>query len=628
LVDSFSNILKKNFTWKNFFLLIVILLLLPEHIINLQPIGIDASWEIGLNIAFKNGLTFGRDIIFTYGPLGFLSTHNSSEITHGNLWILLFDLVLLGLIVYLINRSTKGNNSLVVYGLIYIAVYNLTYAQSTWRLLIIVLYFIIRGIKEYDIFSQVVITLLLVLQFFIKPSAAIFFIVIFIVSSLYLTICGKRWAWLFPVALVMMIFILSFPLKVDLKGYIVTTFDFSRTYSEAMSRMAVRGLKYTMSMFSALNNIISFLIIALISIIKKKKTETILMSGIVGLYIFFFFKQGYVRLDSSHLLAFWSIALSMFLIYFQFETDLKNRLTKYLFIWIIIVTIASFSFFSKFEEGKYPLPLPVGYLTELFSKSYILDYHKAGVKSYEMPETVFNKIKQGTVDVIPYDICSVYFNGLNYKPRPVIQSYAASSDISNRYNSDFFKRKDSPRYIIFENGSLDNRYPFWDESQTKNTLLSEYIAEDSLFIWKEKMDTSFLLTKREQPLHLTSRQITDTLIEINSKYIIPEKDNLLIMSADIKYNMTGKLKNILYRPSFINIRLFYADGGSGIYRLILPELKHGVIINKKLISTLDSYSLFRSLGKRNENITGFTIIPEKNDYQSQFRIKITEYSYN
>ncbi len=628
MTNSFLNILKFFFTWKNFFLLIVILLLLPEHIINLQPIGIDASWETGLNIAVKNGLTFGRDIIFTYGPLGFLSTHNSPEITYGNLWIFLFDLVLLGLIVYIINRSIKGNYSLVVYGLIYIAVYNLTYAQSTWRLLLIVLYFIIRGIKEYDIFSQVVITLLLVLQFFIKPSAAIYFIVIFIVTSLYLTICGKRWAWLFPVALAMLIFILSFPLKVDLKGYIVSTFDFSRTYSEAMSRMAVRGLKYTLSIFSALNIIFSFMIIALVLIIKNKKAETILISGIAGLYIFFFFKQGYVRLDSSHLLAFWSIALSMLLIYFQFETDLKNRLTRYLFIWIIIVTTASFSFFSKFEEGKYPVPLPVGYLTELFAKSYIQDYYNAGAKSYEMPETVFNKIKQSTVDVIPYDICSVYFNGLNYKPRPVIQSYAASSDLSNRYNSDFFKRKDSPRYIIFGNGSIDGRYPFWDESQTKNTLLSEYAVADSLFAWKEKRDTSFLLEKREQPLQLTKYQISDTLIGINNKIVIKKSDNLLVMSADIKYNTTGRLKNIIYRPSFINIRLFYENGGSGIYRLILPELKHGVIINKKIISPLDSYTLFRFLGKNNENITGFTIIPEKNDYQSQFRIKITEYFYN
>ena len=628
MASTFLNILKRNITWKNFFLLIIILLLLPEHIINLQPPGIDASWELGLNIAVKNGLTFGRDIIFTYGPLGFLSTHNSPEIYLANLWIFLFDLLLLGLIVNIVNRSIKEHYSLVVYGLIYIAAYNLIYAQSTYRLLIIVLFFIIKGIKDYDVFSQIVVALLLVLQFFIKPSASIFFIVIFTVTSLYLTFYGKRWAWIFPILTAILILMLSFPLKVDLKGYIISTFDFSGTYSEAMSRMAVKGLKYALSIFSALNIIFAFLIISLIMIIKKKKPETILISGIVGLYIFFFFKQGYVRLDSSHLLAFWSIAMSLFLIYFWFEGDLTNRVIKYIFIWSIVVITASFSFFSKFEEGRYPLPLPVGYLSEVFSKNLTKDYFNGGALAYKMPETVYKKIGLRTVDVIPYDICSVYFNRLNYKPRPVIQSYAASSDLSNRYNSDFFLRKNSPQYIIFGNGSIDNRYPFWDESQTKNTLLSEYYAMDSLFVWKEKRDTSFLLRKREDPLHVTSRKISDTLIGINKQYIIPKDDNLLIMSAEIKYNMTGKLKNIIFRPSFINIRIFYEDGGSGVYRLILPELKHGVIINKRIISPLDAYTLFRYQGRKNEKITGFVIFPEKNDYQSEFRIKLTEYSFN
>jgi hypothetical protein len=33
--------------------------------------GTDRSWQIGLALAFSRGLVFGRDIIFTYGPLGF-----------------------------------------------------------------------------------------------------------------------------------------------------------------------------------------------------------------------------------------------------------------------------------------------------------------------------------------------------------------------------------------------------------------------------------------------------------------------------------------------------------------------------------------------------------------------------
>ncbi|HEY6237242.1 MAG TPA: hypothetical protein VIW69_19220, partial [Candidatus Elarobacter sp.] len=34
-------------------------------------LGLDESWRIGLTLATKLGLSFGRDIVFTFGPLGF-----------------------------------------------------------------------------------------------------------------------------------------------------------------------------------------------------------------------------------------------------------------------------------------------------------------------------------------------------------------------------------------------------------------------------------------------------------------------------------------------------------------------------------------------------------------------------
>src|SRR5262249_18836563 len=33
---------------------------------------LDWSWQIGLHLAYAQGLDYGRDIVFTYGPLGFL----------------------------------------------------------------------------------------------------------------------------------------------------------------------------------------------------------------------------------------------------------------------------------------------------------------------------------------------------------------------------------------------------------------------------------------------------------------------------------------------------------------------------------------------------------------------------
>ena len=44
---------------------------LPNPII-FPDSGLDPSWVVGLNLAFLENLQFGKDIIFTFGPLGFL----------------------------------------------------------------------------------------------------------------------------------------------------------------------------------------------------------------------------------------------------------------------------------------------------------------------------------------------------------------------------------------------------------------------------------------------------------------------------------------------------------------------------------------------------------------------------
>lgn len=52
-----------------------VLTVLTWHVASVIPhAGMDNSWQIGLTEAASHGLDFGRDVVFTYGPLGFLST--------------------------------------------------------------------------------------------------------------------------------------------------------------------------------------------------------------------------------------------------------------------------------------------------------------------------------------------------------------------------------------------------------------------------------------------------------------------------------------------------------------------------------------------------------------------------
>ena len=39
-------------------------------------VGLDGSWRLGLSLAAQQGLHFGTDVVFSYGPLGFLAEPN------------------------------------------------------------------------------------------------------------------------------------------------------------------------------------------------------------------------------------------------------------------------------------------------------------------------------------------------------------------------------------------------------------------------------------------------------------------------------------------------------------------------------------------------------------------------
>src|SRR5436305_2647991 len=52
--------------------LVVALFTFPTFSLTPAP-GLDPSWGAGLQMAAHDGLVFGREVVFTYGPLGFLS---------------------------------------------------------------------------------------------------------------------------------------------------------------------------------------------------------------------------------------------------------------------------------------------------------------------------------------------------------------------------------------------------------------------------------------------------------------------------------------------------------------------------------------------------------------------------
>src|SRR5271156_1052639 len=60
--------------YKTIFYVLSCLVILPFHIFHQPSAGVDPSWAISINLAIKYHLVWGKDYIYTYGPLGYLAT--------------------------------------------------------------------------------------------------------------------------------------------------------------------------------------------------------------------------------------------------------------------------------------------------------------------------------------------------------------------------------------------------------------------------------------------------------------------------------------------------------------------------------------------------------------------------
>ena len=89
-----------------FFLVLFVFLLFPSRFFFYTGLGLDESWNMGLHLAYKYKLVFGRDFIFGFGPLGILHTRFPVSV---NIFVyILFDIYFLATLWHVLKKILQG----------------------------------------------------------------------------------------------------------------------------------------------------------------------------------------------------------------------------------------------------------------------------------------------------------------------------------------------------------------------------------------------------------------------------------------------------------------------------------------------------------------------------------------
>lgn len=593
------------------------LFFLPTRFFSDLTVGLDPSWQIALQLAFEKPRVFGQDFIFTYGPLGFISTRFPSP---SNFWLLLthdlFIYFTLILIFISLARRLKSYVSLISLVLVcWLAGNTINSLDIVVVHFAMMLYLLFEHRDTKKSLYLILAAILSVVIFYVKLNLGLASVMCMIAYCISLAATDSiRTSIIAIVLYTVCLWSTSLFIPVDIMDYIIASLHIASGYNEGMFLTQPDKLKY---LWYALSIVVAYSLTCLSSIKQIfKNLENLLPIAFVTGFIFIIFKQSFVRAD-EHVFTFIDfISVPIGLACLATSRKLSARL---FFPLIVSLAVSIYIHQSRlsFDYVEYRFEAFQSYLSQMqsYDNSSLREKHASMAN---LPSEFLKEIGSKTVDIIPWDISQLYYYNLNYEPRPVMQSYSAYDEYLDGKNANKYLSDSAPEYLIYALQCTDDRYCFFDETKTKLAMYSNYEIV-------KRTEHLLLFKKRKQPFQQSKNPVSKIVGQMNQWIEVPESKNILISKINVSYSLMGKLLAIFYKPPKLMIEIELTSGENFTYWSVLPIIKAGIISNRFIESTSDSVKFFKGKFKKMKQIKKFRFVAENNSaFQSSFTATFEE----
>jgi hypothetical protein len=558
----------------------------------------ESSWQGVLSyFAFKR-LQFGKDVIFTYGPLGYITTDTYSGYLLGSRVV--FELLLKGvfalLMVVLALRLRPVLRSCLIVNVAFFAPTSLD-AVYLFAIVLSACYAIESQLSPLLALGMGVLFAVVSLTkftFFLLCAASLLTVTVYaltrrkwlratVLVATYLVCVGSLWC-------------LTGQHLSGVLPFLRGACEVASGYAEAMS-INPPWLWFWISWGALLLG--GSLLIGLACASKEKDRDLAILL-VLGAGLFLAWKEGVVRADPSHLYSLFAFLLFVepaawavfrpparhrrllvgitlialgapYVLLFLFRPDLLEALTSDTSARIIR-TVTAFVHPSDFRAT--------------------LDGTLSRIKQENALPGMKRVIGQESVDVFGHEQAIALLNDLNYQPRPVFQGYSTYTPFLVARNRDFYLGPTAPAFVIFKYQTIDDRLAAEDDAGALEVILRNYQpigTENEYLLWKRKVKSSPPAPHRllregtaswGDPLPLLSGQRPVWIeVEIGSTWL-------------------GKLCELLCRPSVIVMTVETVHHDTEQYRLVRLLARSGFMVNPALRNLDDLTETYRALGKR------------------------------
>lgn len=569
--------------------------------------GLDQSWQAVLETAFQLKFQFGRDIVFSYGPLGYLYADFSQGRMIGlRILFALFWALMIALTATSLVRQTKGWMRIlfISWFLIFFHYGFVKTLSFEGQALLIVAYGSLLFMS--DIGERKTISVLIIVAFallsLIKFTFFLSVVIGLILSSLG-QIAEKRYhaAWIIPVsfsAVFSLFWLTAGQEPASLWPWLIGSLSIVGGYTEAMTSPPnpwVLGFCVSAAIL---------FIVALIIIIRRSQMtlNRATSLGVILLVTFLSWKHSFTRLHIFSFTSFLPIAFTLATIEHD-KIDLsvvaRNMITT-LYGGVILLTVIAGNIQANGYVASTIIKFPKLLLdnSKLLVKSVSGDWQdcyadvRRGAAEPRNPDLPIARSVIGgdTVDVINYGQWAALANNLNYHPRPVFQGYSAYTPFLQDLNLSFYQSERHPRFLLFNLETIDDRYPMMDDATLLPFIFKNYkvVAQDGVFL--------VLREKGGPAVDVNMRLVHEQSLAFDEILDLRKWNNgLLIIQTVVRPSLFGRLYAFLYQAPVLFMNIYVGEGILST-RFISAMAEQGFMINPFLWENPDVVNFYQKTG--------------------------------
>ncbi|UXI69216.1 hypothetical protein [Tahibacter amnicola] len=580
--------------------------------------GLDPSWTVVLAWAFENKLRWGQDIVFTYGPLGFLHPIASyfpaayGEFVAGQVIVGLLGAFVAAQFFGLLNWAER----LLLVVVAYLQIVVLC-ADPLWIIIFSYSLFTTQRLCETAASPVRLGSLIVATAVYAAITTAIkvslFPLALLWWAGATLMLAVRRRVGLaglslagFPLA-TLAVWLVAGQTLSDLPRHLQLSFNISAEYGHAMSAFAPLLTEvYGLALLGT---------IGVLLLMQLWRSRTSLSAAITVLFFgaatFLAWRAGYTRAD-GHTMAFSCVVSGLAVAIAAFP---KQR------------SAALYAVCAVLALAGVPMLVTAWNPTGILTPRQLVDIAPAHVRSVarqlrnlaptvqnfeqsleadrkrlDLPQTR-QVVGTSTIDLVGWQQGVLLLNRLNYRPRPIFQSYAAYSPVLARVNEAHFTGPMAPQFVLLPFSQIDTHYPTSEDPLTFLALLRGYQPAH--------VEGGYLLLKRtagDIPAFAAIDAVSFRSSTLGTWVDVPAAESGTVLSLRARPSALGRAFAFLVREPSWRLEVQLDNSETHTFRIVRTAAEAGFLLDP-FVNSLDDYArLF--IGDPLPRVRRFRLIPQ------------------